>query len=120
MNENYLEYKYYASRCEMADEYKKITGEELQPLGEDWENYKNGDLKMNIDEAIKILKSEPDFSLSYYNREIAIDVIIKDYERQSKIIKKALDFINDENNFFEDGENWQNVLKIKKILEGKE
>ena len=32
-------------------------------------------------------------------------------------IKKAIDFINDENNFFEDGENWQNVLKIKKILE---
>ena len=32
-------------------------------------------------------------------------------------IKKALDFINDENNFFEDGENWQNVLKIKEILE---
>jgi hypothetical protein len=32
-------------------------------------------------------------------------------------IKKALGFIDDENNFFEDGENWQNVLKIKKILE---
>ena len=32
-------------------------------------------------------------------------------------IKKALDFIDDENNFFEDGENWQNVLKIKEILE---
>lgn len=32
-------------------------------------------------------------------------------------IKKAINFINDENNFFEDGENWQNVLKIKKILE---
>lgn len=32
-------------------------------------------------------------------------------------IKKAIDFINDENNFFEDGENWQNVLKIKEILE---
>ena len=32
-------------------------------------------------------------------------------------IKKAINFINDENNFFEDGENWQNVLKIKEILE---
>ena len=32
-------------------------------------------------------------------------------------IKKAIDFINDENNYFEDGENWQNVLKIKEILE---
>ena len=35
-------------------------------------------------------------------------------------IQKAIDFINDENNFFEDGENWQNVLKIKEILEEKE
>lgn len=32
-------------------------------------------------------------------------------------IKKTLDFIDDKNNFFEDGENWQNVLKIKEILE---
>jgi hypothetical protein len=32
-------------------------------------------------------------------------------------IKKALSFIDDENNFFEDGENWQNILKIKEILE---
>lgn len=31
--------------------------------------------------------------------------------------KKAIDFINDKNNYFEDGENWQNVLKIKHILE---
>ena len=40
MNEEELEWLYYASRCESADEYKKITGEDLQPLGEDWENYK--------------------------------------------------------------------------------
>ena len=32
-------------------------------------------------------------------------------------IKKAIKFINDENIFFENGENWQNVLKIKEILE---
>ena len=38
-------------------------------------------------------------------------------EKQKDKIKKAIDFINDENNFFEDGENWQNVLKIKEILE---
>ena len=33
-------------------------------------------------------------------------------------IKKALDFIDDENNFFEDGENWQNVLKINIMMVG--
>lgn len=43
--------------------------------------------------------------------------LISFIEKQNKKMIKALDFINDENNFFEDGENWQNVLKIKKILE---
>lgn len=47
----------------------------------------------------------------------AIEGILKLYEKQKDKIKKALDFINDGNNFFEDGENWQNVLKIKEILE---
>lgn len=50
----------------------------------------------------------------------AIEGILKLYEKQNNKIQKAIDFINDENNFFEDGESWQNVLKIKKILEGKE
>ena len=48
---------------------------------------------------------------------IAIEGILKLYEKQKDKIQKAIDFINDENNFFEDGENWQNVLKIKEILE---
>jgi len=48
---------------------------------------------------------------------IAIETILTCYEKQNNKIQKALDFINDENNFFEDGENWQNVLKIKEILE---
>ena len=51
---------------------------------------------------------------------IAIETLLTSYEKQKDKIKKAIDFINDENNFFEDGENWQNVLKIKEILEGKE
>ena len=48
---------------------------------------------------------------------IAIETMLTHYEKQKDKIKKAIDFINDENNFFEDGENWQNVLKIKEILE---
>ena len=47
----------------------------------------------------------------------AIQVILKLYEKQNNKIQKAIDFINDENNYFEDGESWQNVLKIKEILE---
>ena len=39
------------------------------------------------------------------------------YEKEKEKNKKAIDFINDKNNYFEDGENWQNILKIKEILE---
>lgn len=47
----------------------------------------------------------------------AVETLLTFYEKQKDKIKKAVDFINDENNFFEDGENFQNVLKIKEILE---
>ena len=48
---------------------------------------------------------------------IAIETLLTSYEKQNNKIQKAINFINDENNFFEDGESWQNVLKIKEILE---
>lgn len=32
--------------------------------------------------------------------------------------KKAIDFIEDDKNYFEDGENWKNVTTIKEILKG--
>lgn len=41
----------------------------------------------------------------------------QELEKEKKKNKKAIDFINNENNYFEDGENWQNILKIKDILE---
>ena len=47
----------------------------------------------------------------------AMETILIHYEKQKDKIKKALDFIDDGNNYFEDGENFQNVLKIKGILE---
>lgn len=50
----------------------------------------------------------------------ATEIVLNFIKKQNNKIQKALDFINDENNFFEDGENWQNVLKIKEILEEKE
>lgn len=39
-------------------------------------------------EAIKILKQEPDFSLSYYKRERAIDIVLNLIEKQQKEIKE--------------------------------
>lgn len=43
---------------------------------------------MNIEEAIKLLKQEPDFSLSYYKREYAIDLLLKDYEKLKDELKE--------------------------------
>ena len=48
---------------------------------------------------------------------IVIKKLLRAYEKEKEKNKKALDFINNENNYFEDGENWQNILKIKEILE---
>lgn len=83
---------------------------------------------MNEEEAVYILKEArinqkcklvcPDNTGDCLDCENeAIQVILKLYEKQKDKIQKAIDFINDENNYFEDGENWQNVLKIKEILE---
>ena len=76
---------------------------------------------MNEEEIITRLKAidmwydvGEQYSLNDLN---AIEGILKLYEKQNNKIQKAIDFINDENNYFEDGENWQNVLKIKEILE---
>lgn len=37
--------------------------------------------------AIELLKQEPDFSLNYYNRENAIDIVLNLIEKQQKEIK---------------------------------
>ena len=47
----------------------------------------------------------------------SIENILTAYEKEKEKNKKAIDFINDKNNYFEDGENWQNILKIKEISE---
>ena len=77
---------------------------------------------MNTEESIKILDKFTTehklFNIKHSDGlEEAIETLLTAYEKQKDKIKKAIDFINDENNFFEDGENWQNVLKIKEILE---
>lgn len=76
---------------------------------------------MNEEEIITRLKAIDmwyDVGEKYNLNDLnAIEGILKLYEKQNNKIQKAIDFINDENNYFEDGENWQNVLKIKEILE---
>lgn len=75
--------------------------------------------------AIQYLNKYCDTDLLYEQRHYNyIKMIIRLVGKQSKEIeelkeknKKVIDFINNENNYFEDGENWQNILKIKAILE---
>lgn len=78
---------------------------------------------MRIEEAIIILKNIKKLVAIEWKHHItdtelsAIETLLSAYEKGKEKNKKALDFINDKNNYFEDGENWQNVLKIKEILE---
>ena len=44
--------------------------------------------------AIELLKQEPDYSLSYYKRENAIDIVLKLIEKQQKEIEDLKDFIS--------------------------
>lgn len=77
---------------------------------------------MNIEETIKILEKFTTehklFNIKHSDGlEEAIETLLTAYEIEKEKNKKAIDFINDKNNYFEDGENWQNILKIKEILE---
>ncbi len=76
---------------------------------------------MNIEECIEQLKDLRLHCLSIgyeFDKDAeAIEWILTAYEKEKEKNKKAIDFINDKNNYFEDGENWQNILKIKEILE---
>lgn len=66
------------------------------------------------EEKCKELKKEIQDDLDVRNRW---GLTLQELEKEKEKNKKAIDFINDKNNYFEDGENWQNILKIKEILE---
>ena len=68
----------------------------------------NSELVFDVNKEEKIMSDE---------EKKAIDIVVTAYEKEKDKNKKAIDFINDKNNYFEDGENWQNILKIKEILE---
>lgn len=82
--------------------------ENLQKDIENWKKYCN---EQENDITLKNNKiCDLEFKIEKQSKEI-------ESLKEDNKIKKAIDFINDENNYFEDGENWQNVLKIKEILE---
>lgn len=48
----------------------------------------------------------------------AIENLIQENKKLKEKINKSIEFINDDDTFFDDGENWQNVLHIERILKG--
>lgn len=47
-----------------------------------------------------------------------INNLIQENKELKEKINKSIEFINDDDTFFDDGENWQNVLHIERILKG--
>lgn len=44
--------------------------------------------------------------------------LLQENKELKEKINKSIEFINDDDTFFNDGENWQNVLHIERILKG--
>lgn len=104
---------------ELANELEKIKEMFIHLKNYGWIN----DIKreIDVDKAIESIETlltayEKEKETSHYIQsqlDIANAKLVEEKEKN----KKAIDFINNENNYFEDGENWQNILKIKEILE---
>ena len=52
------------------------------------------------------------------SRRKAIENLIQENKELKEKINKSIEFINDDDTFFDDGESWQNVLHIVRILKG--
>lgn len=78
---------------------------------------------MNKEEDIndvisEIFKERPEL---LNNTTSLFELVMKIADERDKYknnIDKAIHFIEDNNNYFEDGETWQNILKIQNILKG--
>lgn len=48
----------------------------------------------------------------------ALENLIQENKELKEKINKSIEFINDDDTFFDDGESWENVLHIERILKG--
>ena len=102
----------------LEDNYdRKIGDEEIYTIICELENFytayekeKGENVKLRLQD-IPLIEGE---LKAYKDR---VNELKQELEKEKEKNKKAIDFINDKNNYFEDGENWQNILKIKEILE---
>ena len=109
--------------------------EKMKPIDE-WNKqfsckYMQQPISFLTEENLDRLQQHCEKTIQYGNgrileeHQVTLELIIRyrelqqELEKEKEKNKKAIDFINDKNNYFEDGENWQNILKIKEILEEK-
>lgn len=57
------------------------------------------------------------YELQWEDISVIENLIIENKELKERI-NKSIEFINDDDTFFNDGESWQNVLHIERILKG--
>ena len=73
---------------------------------------------MSEEEAIKLLKEDPDYSLSYYKRENAVDIVLKANGQLHSIIKEAINYIKKESWFcYKDDEKVIDRTPVERLLE---
>ena len=91
-------------------ETKESIDKAIERLLTAYEKEKGENVKLRLQD-IPLIEGE---LKAYKDR---VNELKQELEKEKEKNKKVLDFINDKNNYFEDGENWQNILKIKDILE---
>lgn len=73
---------------------------------------------IKIDRKMRNNSTESDYDKFCEEKCIAIENLIQENKELKERINKSIEFINDDDTFFNDGENWQNVLHIERILKG--
>lgn len=94
----------------ITSEAKESIDKAIERLLTAYEKEKGENVKLRLQD-IPLIEGE---LKAYKDR---VNELKQELEKEKEKNKKAIDFINDKNNYFEDGENWQNILKIKEILE---
>lgn len=107
----------------------EILEEFIKNYKEVQERYKDDKIQAEIErscyfeevpaEAIEnLIKENTKLRIQISARETVVDELTKENKELKEKINKSIEFINDDDTFFNDGENWQNVLHIERILKG--
>lgn len=68
--------------------------------------------------CIENKKAEAKERTEYIEIKKFVENLIQENKELKEKINKSIEFINDDDTFFSDGESWQNVIHIERILKG--